>query len=143
MITFHLVSILGVLLMIVLMNLFKKAPKPVPAPIRPADDLANLKVTDARTGDVLSVAGAGANMTDLGYTGARPHPTAAGGRSGDPEGHRCPHRRCPLRGGRGRQHDRSGLHGGPRHAIRSGVADLGGTGRSVPEPPCERAHRRR
>ena len=49
MITFTLVAILGALLVIVLMNLFKKDPKPLPTPIRPVEDLANLKVTDART----------------------------------------------------------------------------------------------
>ena len=68
MITFTVVAILGVLLVIVLMNLFKKDPKPLPAPVRPVEDLANLKVTDARTGDVLSIAGAGDRMTDLDYT---------------------------------------------------------------------------
>ena len=35
MITFTLVAILGALLVIVLMNLFKKDPKPLPAPVRP------------------------------------------------------------------------------------------------------------
>lgn len=68
MITFTLVAILGVLLVVVLMNLFKKAPKQLPAPIRPVEDLANLKVADARTGDVLSIAGAGDRMNDLDYT---------------------------------------------------------------------------
>ena len=68
MITFTVVAILGVLLVIVLMNLFKKDPKPLPAPIRPVEDLANLKVTDARTGDVLSIAGAGDQMSDLDFT---------------------------------------------------------------------------
>ena len=73
MITFTLVAILGTLLVIVLMNLFKKDPKPLPTPIRPVEDLANLKVTDARTGDVLSIAGAGDRMTDLDYTVDRWH----------------------------------------------------------------------
>ena len=68
MLTFTLVAILGVLLVIVLMKLFKKEPKPLPAPVKPVEDLANLKVTDARSGDVLSVAGAGDNMSDLDYT---------------------------------------------------------------------------
>ena len=53
MITFTLLAILGILLAIVLMNLFKKSPKPLPAPARPGEDLANLKVTDARAGDIL------------------------------------------------------------------------------------------
>src|SRR6516162_6774047 len=80
MITFTLVAILGVLLVIVLMNLFKKEPKPA-APIRPVEDLANLKVTDARTGDVLSIAGAGDNMSDLDYTVDRGARLDAGSRS--------------------------------------------------------------
>ena len=32
------------------------------------EDLANLKVTDARTGDVLSISGAGDQMSDLDFT---------------------------------------------------------------------------
>jgi hypothetical protein len=63
--TITLVVVLGALLVIVLMNLFKKDPKPAPAPV---EDLANLKVTDARVGDVLSIAGAGDGMTDLDFT---------------------------------------------------------------------------
>ena len=81
MITFTLVAILGVLLVIVLMNLFKKDPKPLPAPVRPVEDLANLKVTDARTGDVLSIAGAGDRMTDLDYTVDRGTRLEAGART--------------------------------------------------------------
>ena len=81
MITFTVVAILGVLLVIVLMNLFKKDPKPLPAPIRSVEDLANLKVTDARTGDVLSIAGAGDRMTDLDYTVDRGTRYEAGSRT--------------------------------------------------------------
>ena len=81
MITFTLVAILGALLVIVLMNLFKKDPKPLPAPVRPVEDLANLKVTDARTGDVLSIAGAGDRMTDLDYTVDRGTRFEAGSRT--------------------------------------------------------------
>src|ERR1039457_3421168 len=81
MITFTLVVILGTLLVIVLMNLFRKDPKPLPTPIRPVEDLANLKVTDARTGDVLSVAGAGGRLTDLDYTGDRGTRVEAGSRT--------------------------------------------------------------
>src|ERR1017187_1870868 len=81
MLTFTLVAILGVLLVIVLMNLFKKDPKPLPTPVRPVEDLANLKVTDARTGDVLSVAGAGDRMTDLDYTVDRGTRCDAGSRT--------------------------------------------------------------
>src|SRR5438270_12911938 len=81
MITFILVAILGVLLVIVLMNLFKKEPKPLPTPVRPVEDLANLKITDARTGDVLSVVGAGDNMSDLDFTVDRGARLDAGARS--------------------------------------------------------------
>src|ERR1035441_5766938 len=34
----------------------------------PAEDLANLKVTDARTGDVISISGVGKNFKDLDFT---------------------------------------------------------------------------
>src|SRR6266567_6460953 len=81
MITFIVVAILGALLAIVLMNLFKKEPKPLPTPIKPVEDLANLKVTDARTGDVLSIAGAGDRMTDLDFTADRAARLDAGSRS--------------------------------------------------------------
>ena len=79
MVTLTLVVILGALLVIVLMYLFKKDPKPVPA--APVVDLANLTVTDARTGDVLSVAGAGDQMTDLDYTVDRGTRMDAGSRT--------------------------------------------------------------
>ncbi|MEO8595664.1 MAG: hypothetical protein ABI759_20260 [Candidatus Solibacter sp.] len=81
MITFTLVAILGVLLAIVLMKLFKPAPKPLPTPVKPVEDLANLKVTDARTGDVLSVSGAGDNMADLDFTVDRGSRLEAGTRT--------------------------------------------------------------
>ena len=81
MITFTLVAILGVLLVIVLMNLFKKTPKPAAAPAAPVEDLANLKVTEARTGDVLSIAGAGDRMTDLDFTVERGTRFEAGSRT--------------------------------------------------------------
>jgi hypothetical protein len=63
--TFTLVAILGALLLLVLMQLFKKQP---PAPARPVEDLANLKPTDARVGDAISISGAGDSMTDLDFT---------------------------------------------------------------------------
>ncbi len=65
--TFFILAILIVLLGVVLMQLFRK---PVASP-RPAADLANLKVTDARAGDVLSVAGAGDDLSDLDFTADR------------------------------------------------------------------------
>ncbi len=66
--TLLILAILIALLVIVLMNLFKK---PAPSPAAPGPDLANLKVTDARLGDVLSVSGAGDSMTDLDFTADR------------------------------------------------------------------------
>lgn len=71
MITTTLVSILGVLLIIVLMNLFKKQPAPAAAPTGPKQDLSNLKPSDARAGDSLSISGAGDQMTDLDFTADR------------------------------------------------------------------------
>jgi hypothetical protein len=79
MITFTLVAILGILLVIVLIQLFKKTPAPAPA--APPEDLANLKVTDARPGDALSVAGAGDRMTDLDFTVERGTRYEAGSRT--------------------------------------------------------------
>jgi hypothetical protein len=78
MITFTLVAILGILLVIVLMQLFKKTPPPPQAPV---EDLANLKVTDARAGDALSIAGAGDRMTDLDFTIERGTRYEAGARA--------------------------------------------------------------
>lgn len=80
MITLTLVAILGVFLVIVLMQLFKKTPPP-PARTGPVEDLANLKVTDARPGDVLSISGAGDKMTDLDFTPDRGTRFEAGSRS--------------------------------------------------------------
>src|ERR1041385_4404882 len=81
MITFTLVVILGILLVIVLMQLFKKSPAPAAAPAPPTEDLANLKVTDARVGDILSIAGAGDRMTDLDFTVERGTRYEAGSRT--------------------------------------------------------------
>jgi hypothetical protein len=75
--TFLVLAILAVLLGIVLMQLFKK-PAPPPAPQGP--DLANLKVSDARRGDVLSIAGAGDNLSDLDFTADRSTRFEAGSR---------------------------------------------------------------
>jgi len=51
------------------MQLFKKPNAPAAQTAGP--DLANLKVTDARAGDVLSISGAGDNLTDLDFTAER------------------------------------------------------------------------
>ena len=68
MVTFVTLVVLGILLGIVLMQLFKKQPR---RPPRPVADLANLKVTDARAGDAISISGAGDNYTDLDFTADR------------------------------------------------------------------------
>ena len=71
MITLTLVAVLGVLLVIVLMKLFNHPEEPAPTPRAPAPDLANLKVTDARVGDMISVSGAGDDLSDLDFTADR------------------------------------------------------------------------
>ena len=69
MVTVVLLVVLGTLLGVVLMQLFKKLNVP---PVRPAGpDLADLKPSDARPGDVISIAGAGDNLTDLDFTADR------------------------------------------------------------------------
>ena len=70
MITLTLVAILGALLLIVLMKLFNHSEE-VAAPRAKAPDLANLKVTDARVGDMISVSGAGDDLSDLDFTADR------------------------------------------------------------------------
>jgi hypothetical protein len=71
MITLALVAVLGVLLVIVLMKLFNHPEEPATPPRAPAPDLANLKVTDARVGDMISVSGAGDDLSDLDFTADR------------------------------------------------------------------------
>ena len=66
MITFTLVAVLGILLAMVLKQLFRKD-RPAVEPPRPALDLANLKITDARMGDLVSVTGAGDDFSDLDF----------------------------------------------------------------------------
>src|SRR5579885_143060 len=69
MITIGVEVVLGLLLVFFLMQLFKKRPVPAQAPAGgPEQDLTALKPTDARTGDVISIAGAGDNMSDLDFT---------------------------------------------------------------------------
>lgn len=69
MLTITIEVILAVLLGFVLMNIFKKRPARKPAAAQP--DLANLKPSDARAGDVISIAAAGDDMTDLDFTADR------------------------------------------------------------------------
>jgi hypothetical protein len=81
MLTYTIEAILGVLLVIVLVQLFKKKPAALPAPAAPPVDLGNLRITDARTGDVLSIAGVGDEMNDLDFTADRTVWYQAGQRS--------------------------------------------------------------
>lgn len=69
-ITFTLTGVLVALLVVVLMQLFKKPQAPAHG-AAPAEDLANLKPFQARAGDVISIAGAGDNMTDLDFNSDR------------------------------------------------------------------------
>jgi hypothetical protein len=71
MITVIVEAFLGLRLVLFLMQLFKRRPTPQPVSAGPQQDLANLKPTDARTGDVISIAGAGDNMSDLDFTADR------------------------------------------------------------------------
>jgi hypothetical protein len=64
MITFTLVAVLGVLLAMVFKQLFRKDPA---VPAKPAVDLSNLKITDARVGDMISITGAGEDFGDLDF----------------------------------------------------------------------------
>jgi len=80
MITFTAEALLGVLLVIVLMNIFKRHSEP-PRSTAPQPDLSNLKPTDARTGDVISISGAGDNMSDLDFTIDRTASFEAGSRN--------------------------------------------------------------
>jgi hypothetical protein len=79
MLTIIIEVVLGVLFALVLMNLFKRHSTPQPA--APQADLANLKPSDARTGDVISISGAGDQMTDLDFTADRTTWFHAGGRN--------------------------------------------------------------
>ena len=96
MITLLVEAILGVLLVIVLMNFFKKHPTP-PAPSGPVEDLANLKPTDARVGDSLSISGVGDEMTDLDFTADRSVWYQAGARQWFEVGGSYRNRRVSLR----------------------------------------------
>lgn len=79
MLTITIEVLLGVLFALVLMNLFKRHSTPQPS--APQPDLASLKPTDARTGDVISISGVGDQMTDLDFTADRTTWFHAGGRN--------------------------------------------------------------
>jgi len=65
MITLIVVAVLAFLLVIVLKKLFAKPAAPPPKPV---EDLGSIKVTGARAGDSISIAGAGDNLGDLDFT---------------------------------------------------------------------------
>ena len=67
--TVVLLVVLSALLGIVLMQLSKKPNIPPPRAASP--DLSNLRISDARAGDVISIDGAGDNLTDLDFTADR------------------------------------------------------------------------
>lgn len=68
MITFTIVAILGFLLILVLREMFRKSRTAAAPAAKPAEDLANLKITQARAGDAISVSGAGDQFGDLDFT---------------------------------------------------------------------------
>ena len=61
------VVLLGVALVVLLILIFKKKKSRDLAP-PPVEDLANIRITDARVGDVISIHGAGENYDDLQFT---------------------------------------------------------------------------
>lgn len=65
--TFTLIAILAVLLAFAMWQFFKKQDPP-PAAQKPREDLSSLKITQAKTGDSISIAGAGDDFTDLDFT---------------------------------------------------------------------------
>ncbi|HWQ56022.1 MAG TPA: hypothetical protein VN442_20210 [Bryobacteraceae bacterium] len=70
MITLTVIALLGILLIIVLREL-RKPEQPSwrkSAPAKPAEDLGSTKITDARGGDAISIAGAGQEFRDLDFT---------------------------------------------------------------------------
>jgi hypothetical protein len=128
MITLTLVTILGALLLVVLMQLFKKPTAQaresggLPArPSAPQPDLAHLGPADARAGDVLSIAGAGESMTDLDFTSDRWVRVDAGAHRWIEVSGPYRERRVSLRAGGGEELEVA-LHSDPRQLS---LEDLG------------------
>jgi hypothetical protein len=117
MLTFFTLLVLGILLGIVLMQLFKKQ---TPA-AGPVPDLAGLKITDARAGDALSISGAGDNYTDLDFTADRLTRYEAGTRRWFELSGPYRERRVAVRVGGGEEVEVS-LHSDPRKLT---IEDLG------------------
>lgn len=65
MITLSVLAVLVVLLVLVLRAAYRGSKKPLP---KPAEDLGNIRVSDARPGDSISVAGAGDDFSDLDFS---------------------------------------------------------------------------
>ena len=75
-----LIAVLGFALVFVLKQMFFSKPKPVEQPAAALPDLSNLKITDARVGDNISVRGAAADFSDLDFTVANRNEYEAGER---------------------------------------------------------------
>ncbi len=88
---------LAILLVLVLFQIFKKKPAAPASKGLPLPDLANLNPTQARTGDVISVSGAGDEMTDLDFTADRTTYYQAGSRAWTEIGGPYRERRAALR----------------------------------------------
>jgi hypothetical protein len=120
MITWTIEAVLGVLLAVVLMQFFKHHPDP-PAHTGPVEDLANLKPSDARVGDVISVSGAGDNLEDLDFTIDRSSSVQAGTRYWTEAGGDYKNRRVAMRVG-GDEELEVAIHSDPRKLT---IEDLG------------------
>jgi hypothetical protein len=119
MLTLTVEVILGVLFALVLMNLFKRHNTP-PASA-PQPDLANLKPSDARTGDIVEIAGAGDDMSDLNFTADRSTRFQAGSRNWFEVSGQYRERRAAMRVANEEELEVS-LHNDSR---KLGMADLG------------------
>ena len=120
MITWAVEAVLGVLFAVVVMQFFKHRPDP-PAATGPVEDLANLKPTDARVGDVISVSGAGDAMDDLDFTVDRAANVQAGTRYWTELSGEYKNRRVAMRVG-GDEELEVGIHSDARKLT---IEDLG------------------
>jgi hypothetical protein len=118
MFTFVALVVLGTLLGTALMQFFKKQPA---TPSGPATDLANLKVTDARAGDSISISGAGENYADLDFSADRLTRFESGARRWFEVSGPYQERRVALRVG-GDEEVEVSLHSDPR---KLSIEDLG------------------
>jgi hypothetical protein len=119
MVTLTIEVVLGILFALVLMNLFKRHNNPPPS--APQPDLANLKPTDARTGDIVEIAGAGDDMSDLNFTVDRSTRFRAASRDWFEVSGPYRERRVAMRVANEEEIE-AALHNDPR---KLGMADLG------------------